>query len=69
MGLLDGRLALVTGGTRTQMRAEAYPDEDPMTLPTPEDVAPIFLWLASDESRGVTGQSLDARQWRRPPSA
>lgn len=49
--------------TRTQMRAQAYPAEDPMTLPTPESIMPIFVFLASDESREVSGQALDARQW------
>jgi NAD(P)-dependent dehydrogenase (short-subunit alcohol dehydrogenase family) len=32
--------------TRTQMRARAVPDEDPMTLKTPEDIAPLFVELA-----------------------
>jgi len=31
------------GATRTAMRAKAYPGEDPMTLPTPEEVAPAIL--------------------------
>jgi NAD(P)-dependent dehydrogenase (short-subunit alcohol dehydrogenase family) len=33
------------GGTRTRMRAAAMPGEDPMTLPTPEDVAEAILPL------------------------
>jgi len=49
--------------TRTAMRGEAYPVEDPLTLPTPEEITPIFLYLASDASTAVTGQSLDARDW------
>jgi NAD(P)-dependent dehydrogenase (short-subunit alcohol dehydrogenase family) len=49
------------GGTRTEMRAGAYPDEDPLSLPTPEDIAPIFVHLASDESASVTGQAFEAR--------
>ena len=49
--------------TRTAMRAEAYPDEDPLSLPAPEEIMPIFLYLASDESAGVTGKALDAREW------
>ncbi len=35
------------GATRTGMRARAVPDEDPMTLKTPEDIAPLFVELAS----------------------
>ncbi len=55
--------AVNPGGTRTAMRAEAYPDEDPATLPTAEEIAPVFVYLASDDSASVTGQSLDARDW------
>ena len=36
------------GGTRTGMRAAAFPGEDPLTLPTPEDIAPAFVALMSD---------------------
>jgi NAD(P)-dependent dehydrogenase (short-subunit alcohol dehydrogenase family) len=49
--------------TRTRMRAEAYPAEDPLALPTAEEITPIFVYLASDASAGVTGQSLEARDW------
>jgi NAD(P)-dependent dehydrogenase (short-subunit alcohol dehydrogenase family) len=54
--------AVNPGGTRTQMRAVAYPQEDPMTLPTPEDIASAFVWLARADTT-VTGQSLEARDW------
>ena len=56
--------AVNPAATRTQMRAEAYPAEDPMTLPTPETVVAIFLHLAADESGDITGRSLNARDWR-----
>lgn len=49
--------------TRTEMRALAYPEEDPMTLPAPEEILPIFLYLAADQSAGATGKALDARDW------
>lgn len=49
------------GATRTAMRATAYPGENPMTLKTPQDIMPLYLWLMSAESRGSTGQSLDAQ--------
>ena len=49
------------GATRTQMRANAYPAEDPNTLKTPEDIMPTYLYLMGSDSKGVTGQSLDAQ--------
>ncbi len=58
--------AVNPGPTRTRMRAQAYPEEDPLSLPTPEEITPIFVYLASDESQGITGQSLDARSFRWP---
>lgn len=51
------------GATRTGMRAAAYPQEDPETLPLPDDIAEVFLYLASDESVSVTGKALDARDF------
>ncbi len=53
------------GGTRTDMRADAYPDEDPETLPTPEDISPVFVYLASDESADDSGKEFNARDWIR----
>ena len=54
------------GATRTEMRARAYPSEDALTLPTPEEILPIFLYLASDASVGVNGESVEARDWLKP---
>ncbi|GMR22069.1 MAG: YciK family oxidoreductase [Acidobacteriota bacterium] len=51
------------GATRTDMRASAYPDEDPTTLPAPEEIAEIFVFLASDESKTTTGQAFEARDY------
>jgi NAD(P)-dependent dehydrogenase (short-subunit alcohol dehydrogenase family) len=34
------------GPTRTRMRAQAFPGEDPATLPAPEDLTPTFVRLA-----------------------
>lgn len=53
--------AVNPGATRTTMRARAYPAENPMTLQTPEDILPIFCWLASDDSIGNNGQTFDAQ--------
>jgi NAD(P)-dependent dehydrogenase (short-subunit alcohol dehydrogenase family) len=37
------------GKTRTRMRAEAMPGEDPMTLPAPEELTPMILELLSPD--------------------
>jgi NAD(P)-dependent dehydrogenase (short-subunit alcohol dehydrogenase family) len=52
------------GGMRTEMRAAAYPDEDPMTRITPEENTAVFLYLASDESREVTGERFKAQEFQ-----
>ena len=49
------------GATRTKMRTAAYPGENQLTLKTPADLMPLYLYLMSDESIGVNGQSLDAQ--------
>ncbi|MFN3898734.1 MAG: YciK family oxidoreductase [Alishewanella aestuarii] len=49
------------GATRTSMRAKAYPGEDAQKLKTPADLMWLYLYLMSDDSIGVTGQSLDAQ--------
>lgn len=49
------------GGTRTDMRASAKPDEDPMTLPTPDEVAGPFVAAAIGEL--ANGQRINARDW------
>lgn len=41
------RVNLVNPGPiRTRMRGKAFPGEDPMTLKTPDDIAPLFVRLA-----------------------
>jgi len=56
------RINLVNpGATRTDMRATAYPGEDPATLKNPEDVTGPYLWLLGPESRGVSGQRFDCQ--------
>lgn len=46
------------GPTRTVMRAQAMPGEDPMTLPTPEEVADTFVDFA-DPACDRNGQIYD----------
>jgi len=57
--------AVDPGGMRTDMRAAAYPKEDPQTRITPEENTAVFLYLASDESKGVTGQRFKAQEFGR----
>ena len=45
------------GPTRTQMRARAFPGEDPMTLPTPEEVAAQLVPLLRSDFSG-NGQTV-----------
>lgn len=51
------------GGTRTAMRGAAFPNEDPLTLPSPTDHMPLYLYLMGPDSRGVNGQRFDAGAW------
>jgi NAD(P)-dependent dehydrogenase (short-subunit alcohol dehydrogenase family) len=51
------------GGTRTPMRAQARPDEDPGTVPTPEQIAPLFLRLAHSDAPEPSGARLEAGAW------
>lgn len=57
------------GGTRTTMRAAAFPAEDPNTLPEPEDHMPIYLYLLSNQSLGITGRKFDITNWSEKPPA
>lgn len=50
------------GATHTAMRASVYPGEDRDKLACPEDLMPTYLYLMSDDSKDVNGQSLDAQQ-------
>jgi NAD(P)-dependent dehydrogenase (short-subunit alcohol dehydrogenase family) len=49
------------GGTRTRMRAAAYPGEDPLSRPDPASLMAPYLWLLGPASRGTTGHSLDCQ--------
>lgn len=49
------------GATRTAMRAKAYPNEDPKTLPTPDSIMPAYLYLMGEDSLHMNGQSIDAQ--------
>lgn len=53
---------LSPGAARTAMRAQAMPGEDPNTLPTPADIAPLFVSLAA-ESCMRHGEIVEARDF------
>lgn len=49
------------GPVRTEMRRAAYPAEDRDALRTADEILPTYMYLLGPDSRGVTGQSLDAQ--------
>jgi NAD(P)-dependent dehydrogenase (short-subunit alcohol dehydrogenase family) len=49
------------GATRTSMRAQAYPGENPETNPEPAAIMPVYLYLMGPDSAGVNGQAFDAQ--------
>lgn len=59
--------SLNPGSTRTPMRAQAYPAEDPNTLPPPSALMPVYLYLMGPDSQGITGNQFDAQNWRYHP--
>ena len=71
MGILADELEIDTpirvnsidpGKVRTRMRALAYPGEDPMTVPAPEDIMDAYLYLMSIESKDVNGKIINCRK-------
>lgn len=53
--------AINPGGTRTRMRAQAFPAEDAGLLKTPEDIMPLYVYLMAPEGINVNGQCIDAQ--------
>ncbi len=48
-------------GTRTKMRAEAMPGENPSTLPSPQAVSDAFLYGLTEQAGAFHGQRINAR--------
>ena len=59
------------GEMNTEMHRAAEPEEDPTQWTDPEAVTEVFIYLASDESRGVNGQRFEAQEenWGRKAEA
>jgi len=55
--------SLNPGGTRTNMRRDAYPAENPETLQTAESLMPVYLYLMSAEAQNIHGQALNAKDF------
>jgi NAD(P)-dependent dehydrogenase (short-subunit alcohol dehydrogenase family) len=54
------------GNMNTAMHRAAEPKEDPSQWADPADVTDVFVYLASDESRNVSGHRFAAQEdWRR----
>jgi len=49
------------GATRTSMRLAAYPAEDRDKLKRPEEILATYIYLLGPDSKGRTGESLDAQ--------
>ena len=57
--------AINPGATRTNMRAQAFPAENPYDLASTEDIMPAYLYLLGPDSEDINGQSIEA-QIRKP---
>jgi len=58
------RIAVVNPGPmRTRMRAAAFPGEDPMTLPAPDEIVPMILELVGPGSQ-PTAHPVNFADWK-----
>jgi len=53
--------AINPGATATNMRAQAFPAENPGELKTAEQIMPAYLYLLGADSSDVNGQSIKAQ--------
>jgi len=49
------------GPCATALRQAAYPGEDPATLPQPDDLMPVYLYLMGDDSLKENGRQFSAQ--------
>ncbi|MDP7591146.1 MAG: YciK family oxidoreductase [Litorilituus sp.] len=53
--------AINPGATNTAMRASAYPAEDKEKLATAADIMPLYVYLMSNDSVTINGQTINAQ--------
>ena len=59
------RAALLSPGPmRTKMRAEAFPGEDPKTLPDPAEIGPLVVELATQAYMGLPTSTVAFAAWK-----
>jgi NAD(P)-dependent dehydrogenase (short-subunit alcohol dehydrogenase family) len=54
--------AVNPGATRTAMRKQAYPGEDPASLKVPDEIVAPYLFFLGPDSRDVNGRSVDVQR-------
>lgn len=53
--------SLNPGPCATALRRVGFPSEDPATLPKPEELMPVYLFLMGDDSIGESGKQFEAQ--------
>ena len=53
--------AINPGATATDMRAQAFPAEDPQGLKSPAAIMSAYLYLLGPDSKTVNGESINAQ--------
>jgi NAD(P)-dependent dehydrogenase (short-subunit alcohol dehydrogenase family) len=56
-------MILDPGAMRTRMREQAYPGEDPATLPDPSAIGPMVVEMASDPDPGPPDVAIRFADW------
>ncbi len=55
---------LIPSPIDSPLRKRAYPAEDKSKLPAMTSLAPLYAYLLSDDSLGITGQTIDAHNFK-----
>ena len=55
--------AINPGPSQTNLRIKAYPGENPQNVPPPEKIMALYAHLMGPDSKGIRGQTLDAKDW------